>query len=118
MQTPQPYSAPVVLVTGASRGIGAATALAFGRAGWRVRRVIGRRRGRCLRPRFGPRLGRRGLQLVNAMTPCDTTVRRGNAASGNGAKGRNAIGDRGSLSPGVRLSSGESSAGGGFGLDP
>lgn len=29
-------SAPVVLVTGASRGIGAATALAFGRAGWRV----------------------------------------------------------------------------------
>lgn len=27
---------PVVLVTGASRGIGAATALAFGRAGWRV----------------------------------------------------------------------------------
>lgn len=28
--------APVVLVTGASRGIGAATALAFGRAGWRV----------------------------------------------------------------------------------
>lgn len=29
-------SAPVVLITGASRGIGAATALAFGRAGWRV----------------------------------------------------------------------------------
>lgn len=29
-------SPPVVLVTGASRGIGAATALAFGRAGWRV----------------------------------------------------------------------------------
>lgn len=29
-------TAPVVLVTGASRGIGAATALAFGRAGWRV----------------------------------------------------------------------------------
>jgi NAD(P)-dependent dehydrogenase (short-subunit alcohol dehydrogenase family) len=29
-------SSPVVLVTGASRGIGAATALAFGRAGWRV----------------------------------------------------------------------------------
>lgn len=28
--------APVVLITGASRGIGAATALAFGRAGWRV----------------------------------------------------------------------------------
>lgn len=28
--------APVVLVTGASRGIGAATACAFGRAGWRV----------------------------------------------------------------------------------
>lgn len=28
--------APVVIVTGASRGIGAATALAFGRAGWRV----------------------------------------------------------------------------------
>ncbi|GAB3628284.1 short-chain dehydrogenase [Pandoraea terrae] len=27
---------PVVLVTGASRGIGAATAVAFGRAGWRV----------------------------------------------------------------------------------
>jgi NAD(P)-dependent dehydrogenase (short-subunit alcohol dehydrogenase family) len=27
---------PVVMVTGASRGIGAATALAFGRAGWRV----------------------------------------------------------------------------------
>ena len=27
---------PVVLVTGASRGIGAATALAFGRAGWRT----------------------------------------------------------------------------------
>ena len=27
---------PVVLITGASRGIGAATALAFGRAGWRV----------------------------------------------------------------------------------
>lgn len=27
---------PVVLVTGASRGIGAATALAFGRRGWRV----------------------------------------------------------------------------------
>jgi len=27
---------PVILVTGASRGIGAATALAFGRAGWRV----------------------------------------------------------------------------------
>ncbi len=27
---------PVVFVTGASRGIGAATALAFGRAGWRV----------------------------------------------------------------------------------
>jgi NAD(P)-dependent dehydrogenase (short-subunit alcohol dehydrogenase family) len=29
-------SSPVVLVTGASRGIGAATAVAFGRAGWRV----------------------------------------------------------------------------------
>ncbi len=29
-------AAPVVFVTGASRGIGAATALAFGRAGWRV----------------------------------------------------------------------------------
>jgi NAD(P)-dependent dehydrogenase (short-subunit alcohol dehydrogenase family) len=29
-------NSPVVLVTGASRGIGAATALAFGRAGWRV----------------------------------------------------------------------------------
>ncbi|TAL71723.1 MAG: SDR family NAD(P)-dependent oxidoreductase [Rhodanobacter sp.] len=29
-------NAPVVLVTGASRGIGAATALAFGRKGWRV----------------------------------------------------------------------------------
>lgn len=29
-------SSPVVMVTGASRGIGAATALAFGRAGWRV----------------------------------------------------------------------------------
>ena len=28
--------APVALITGASRGIGAATALAFGRAGWRV----------------------------------------------------------------------------------
>jgi NAD(P)-dependent dehydrogenase (short-subunit alcohol dehydrogenase family) len=28
--------APVVLITGASRGIGAATAVAFGRAGWRV----------------------------------------------------------------------------------
>ena len=27
---------PVVLITGASRGIGAATAVAFGRAGWRV----------------------------------------------------------------------------------
>jgi NAD(P)-dependent dehydrogenase (short-subunit alcohol dehydrogenase family) len=27
---------PVVLITGASRGIGAATAMAFGRAGWRV----------------------------------------------------------------------------------
>jgi len=27
---------PVVMVTGASRGIGAATAMAFGRAGWRV----------------------------------------------------------------------------------
>lgn len=27
---------PVVMITGASRGIGAATALAFGRAGWRV----------------------------------------------------------------------------------
>lgn len=42
MQTQQPPLAslapvaPVVLVTGASRGIGAATALAFGRAGWRV----------------------------------------------------------------------------------
>ena len=36
MQAHQPPSAPVVLVTGASRGIGAATALAFGRAGWRV----------------------------------------------------------------------------------
>lgn len=33
MTTP---SSPVVLVTGASRGIGAATALAFGQAGWRV----------------------------------------------------------------------------------
>lgn len=31
-----PSTPPVVLVTGASRGIGAATALAFGRAGWRV----------------------------------------------------------------------------------
>lgn len=30
-----PYP-PVVLITGASRGIGAATAVAFGRAGWRV----------------------------------------------------------------------------------
>ena len=29
-------TSPVVLVTGASRGIGAATAAAFGRAGWRV----------------------------------------------------------------------------------
>lgn len=29
-------TAPVVLITGASRGIGAATALAFGQAGWRV----------------------------------------------------------------------------------
>lgn len=29
-------SSPVVMITGASRGIGAATALAFGRAGWRV----------------------------------------------------------------------------------
>ena len=29
-------SSPVVFVTGASRGIGAATAIAFGRAGWRV----------------------------------------------------------------------------------
>lgn len=29
-------SPPVALITGASRGIGAATALAFGRAGWRV----------------------------------------------------------------------------------
>ena len=29
-------TAPVVLITGASRGIGAATAVAFGRAGWRV----------------------------------------------------------------------------------
>lgn len=29
-------TAPVILVTGASRGIGAAAALAFGRAGWRV----------------------------------------------------------------------------------
>ena len=29
-------TAPVVLITGASRGIGAATAAAFGRAGWRV----------------------------------------------------------------------------------
>lgn len=35
MTTP-PSPAPVVLVTGASRGIGAATALAFGQAGWRV----------------------------------------------------------------------------------
>jgi NAD(P)-dependent dehydrogenase (short-subunit alcohol dehydrogenase family) len=31
-----PQTSRVVLVTGASRGIGAATALAFGRAGWRV----------------------------------------------------------------------------------
>jgi hypothetical protein len=51
------------------------------------------------------------------MTPCDTTVRRGNAANGKCGKGRNAIGDRGSLSPGPRFSTGESSAGGGFGLD-
>ena len=29
-------ASPVVLITGASRGIGAATALAFGQAGWRV----------------------------------------------------------------------------------
>ena len=29
-------AAPVILITGASRGIGAAAALAFGRAGWRV----------------------------------------------------------------------------------
>jgi len=29
-------NSPVVLITGASRGIGAATALTFGRAGWRV----------------------------------------------------------------------------------
>ena len=36
MSSAQHTSAPVVLVTGASRGIGAATALAFGRAGWRV----------------------------------------------------------------------------------
>lgn len=33
---PSPASAPVVLITGASRGIGAATARAFGLAGWRV----------------------------------------------------------------------------------
>ena len=33
---PSPSSAPVVLITGASRGIGAATARAFGLAGWRV----------------------------------------------------------------------------------
>ena len=31
-----PSSSPVVFITGASRGIGAATAEAFGRAGWRV----------------------------------------------------------------------------------
>lgn len=31
-----PSSSPVLLITGASRGIGAATALAFGKAGWRV----------------------------------------------------------------------------------
>ena len=37
MSTPAPASsAPVVFITGASRGIGAATAEAFGRAGWRV----------------------------------------------------------------------------------
>lgn len=29
-------SSPVAMITGASRGIGAATALAFGRAGWRI----------------------------------------------------------------------------------
>jgi NAD(P)-dependent dehydrogenase (short-subunit alcohol dehydrogenase family) len=33
---PMNIPAPVVLITGASRGIGAATAVAFGRAGWRV----------------------------------------------------------------------------------
>jgi NAD(P)-dependent dehydrogenase (short-subunit alcohol dehydrogenase family) len=36
MMTGTPSPAPVVLVTGASRGIGAATALAFGESGWRV----------------------------------------------------------------------------------
>jgi NAD(P)-dependent dehydrogenase (short-subunit alcohol dehydrogenase family) len=34
--TPSHADTPVVFITGASRGIGAATALAFGRAGWRV----------------------------------------------------------------------------------
>jgi NAD(P)-dependent dehydrogenase (short-subunit alcohol dehydrogenase family) len=33
---PQPSPNPVVLITGASRGIGAAAAIAFARAGWRV----------------------------------------------------------------------------------
>lgn len=35
-QPAQPAPGPVVLITGASRGIGAAAALAFARAGWRV----------------------------------------------------------------------------------
>lgn len=53
---------PVVFVTGASRGIGAATALAFGAAGWRVAvgaRTVdeGQQLGHQLRHRDGSSLG-------------------------------------------------------------
>jgi hypothetical protein len=51
------------------------------------------------------------------MTPGDATVRRGNAANGNGAKGRIAIGSRGACSSGARFSSSGSPVGGGLGLD-
>jgi hypothetical protein len=47
----------------------------------------------------------------------DTIVRCGNAANGNGARGRFAITERGSFSPGACFSGGESPLGGGFGFD-